>query len=730
METEPPDNQTQHTKLTGIVEHVIFHNPENGFCVLKVQTEKHAHSIIITGNIPDITAEEHIECQGNWVKTKNYGHQLQTHYLTTITPTTLQGIEKYLASGLVEGIGKYHAKQLINTFGAEVFTIIENHPERLKTIKGIGKKRIKKITASLEKQKTIRELVMFLQTHKIGTQRAAAIYKTYGEQALAKIRHNPYRLAVEIPGIGFKIADEIAKQLGIANDALIRAQAGIHYSLQRFTQDGHCAILQTELVKQTAELLQIPEEIVLIALAEERKTNKIIIEEANNQPCVYLKSIFIAEKLTAEQLTRLRRNQSRAKPIDLERSLPKIEAKTNLILSPSQRQAVALIIQSKVAIITGGPGVGKTTVINTILKLMRQRGDQVMLCAPTGRAAKRLAESTGMEAKTIHRLLEYDPITHHFNYGLEKPLATDTVIVDEMSMVDISLMSHLLNAIPDDANLIMVGDVDQLPSVGPGAVLADMIHSQTIPTARLTEIFRQAKTSTIVINAHRINQGQPPILPEASPELQDFYFIPAHSPEQIHTNLMRAISERIPQRFQLNPLHDIQVLSPMHRGLTGVSQLNHDLQALLNPHAEPKIERHGHTFAKGDKVIQMSNNYDKDVFNGDIGFIADIHHKEQQLRIVFDERSVNYDFNELDDLALAYATTIHKSQGSEYPAVIIPLSLQHYIMLERNLLYTAITRGKQLVLIIGDPKALTMAINNIRATQRQTRLAERLSQFQ
>jgi exodeoxyribonuclease V alpha subunit len=715
---------TEH--LTGTVERVTFHNEDTGFCVLRVKVRGQRDLVTVVGTSATITPGEYIECDGWWVTDRTYGLQFKTQQLQVVPPTTLEGIEKYLGSGMVKGIGPHFAQKLVQTFGERVFDIIEQTPQRLTELDGIGPKRQQRIVEAWAAQKVIRQIMVFLHSHGVGTARAVRIYKTYGNEAVARVRENPYRLALDIHGIGFKTADALAQRLGIPRDAVIRAQAGVRHVLQEFAEDGHCAVHQQELIETAATLLEIPVATIEQAVALECQDGHLIADTIDGKPCLFLASLHRAEVSVAAHLLRLLHGEPPWGHIDPQRAIPWVEQKTGQTCSPSQRQAMAMVLQSKVSVITGGPGVGKTTIVTSILQILQAKKQRVLLCAPTGRAAKRLSETTGLEAKTIHRLLEFEPTSMGFVHGHTNPLRADLVVVDEVSMVDVMLMSQLLRAIPDEAALLLVGDVDQLPSVGPGAVLADIIASGRIPTVTLSEIFRQAATSQIVVNAHRINQGQLPVMREDGHS--DFYVIPAQTPEDIQARLLRVVTERIPQRFGLHPIRDIQVLTPMNRGSLGARALNAVLQQALNAEARPRVTRFGWTYAPGDKVIQTVNNYDKDVYNGDIGSVTDIDMEEGVLRITFDGRQVTYDFGELDEIALAYTATVHKSQGSEYPAVVIPLATQHYPMLARNLLYTGVTRGKQLVVVIGQARALAIAIRNVRAIQRLTNLVARLCQ--
>ena len=711
--------------LQGAVERVTFHSPESGFCVLRVKVRGQRELVTVVGTAATVTPGEYVECTGTWINDRQHGLQFKSRQLRVVPPATLEGIEKYLGSGMVKGIGPHFARKLVRAFGEQVFDVIEDAPERLLELEGIGPKRQARVTNAWAEQKVIRAIMVFLQSHGVGTARAVRIYKTYGEQAVERVRENPYRLALDIHGIGFKTADAVAQRLGFAKDALIRAQAGVRHVLQEIAGDGHCAAYREDLLTAAVKLLEIPEPIVAQAVEAELAEERLIAEPIAEKPALFLAALHRAERGIAEHLARLAGEPSWGR-IAADRALPWVEQQTGLKLSDSQREAVAHTVNGKVTVITGGPGVGKTTVVNSILRIIRAKGVRVLLCAPTGRAAKRLSESTQVEAKTIHRLLEFDPRTVAFKHNQEAPLDAELVVVDEVSMVDTVLMHQLLRALPDHCALLLVGDVDQLPSVGPGAVLADMIDSAAVPTVRLTEVFRQATTSQIIVNAHRINRGQLPGRAGSAPS--DFYFIACQSPEEIHDKLLQVVTERIPKRFGLHPIHDVQVLTPMNRGGLGARALNVELQQRLNPTAEPRVTRFGWTYAPGDKVIQTVNNYDKDVFNGDIGRVVDIDAVEGLVGIDYDGRRVAYDLGELDEVSLAYATTVHKAQGSEYPAVVIPLGMPHYMLLERNLLYTAVTRGKRLVVIVGQSQALAMAVKRLGSVKRLTNLKARLQQ--
>jgi exodeoxyribonuclease V alpha subunit len=643
-----------------------------------------------------------------------------------MAPSTIEGIEKYLGSGMVKGIGPHFAHKLVQAFGDAVFDIIEQQPQRLRELEGIGPKRQARVVEAWAEQKAIREIMVFLHSHGVGTASAARIFKCYGNEAIRRVQANPYQLALDIYGIGFKTADTLAQRLGIPRDSLSRAQAGVRHVLQLLAEQGHCAAASEQLIQSAEELLEIPATIITQAITLEVEQGNVAEEKVQEMPCLFLTPLQRAELGVASHLRRLMEGSPPWGEILADKALPWVEQQTKLTLSGSQREAVGLAITAKVTIITGGPGVGKTTVVNSILRILRAKGVRVLLCAPTGRAAKRLAESTGVVAKTIHRLLDFRSQGRDSQRGQQQRLDADLIVVDEVSMVDVVLMNQLLRAVPDRAALLLVGDVDQLPSVGPGNVLADLIASGGVPTVRLTEIFRQAATSQIIVNAHRINKGLMPQPPRAATAVSDFYIIEAQTPQEIQDKVLRVASERIPRRFRLDPITDIQVLTPANGGIVGARALNAALQQRLNPSAAPQLLRFGWTYAPGDKVLQQVNNYEKEVFNGDIGRIAQIDLEEGVIWVDFDGRTVEYAFGELDELTLAYATTIHKSQGSEYPAVVMPLVTQHFRLLERNLLYTGVTRGKRLVVLITQPKALWLAVHNVRSQQRLTNLAERL----
>ena len=711
--------------LAGLVERVTFHNPDTGFCVLRVKVRGQRELTTVVGQAAMIGAGEFVQMSGAWVNDRTHGQQFRASFLKTSPPTTLEGIERYLASGMIRGIGPVYAKRLVRGFGDAVFDLIEQQPERLREVTGIGVKRAARIIAGWAEQKIVREIMLFLHANGVGTSRAVRIYKTYGNDAVRVITENPYRLARDIRGIGFRTADQIAAKVGIEKTALMRVRAGLSYALAEAMDEGHCGLPVEELTSLATRLLEVPEDLIATALALELEAGDLVADQLEGRRCVFLAGLYRAEQTIAERLRALVSTGPTWPSIDAAKAIPWVERRTGLQLAASQREAVRMALSSKVLVITGGPGVGKTTLVNSILKVLIAKQVRVMLCAPTGRAAKRLSESTGLEAKTIHRLLETDPRTGAFRRTEDHPLDCDLLVVDEASMVDVLLMRSLLRAVPDEAALLIVGDVDQLPSVGPGQVLADIIASNLIPVVRLTEVFRQAAGSRVIANAHRINRGQ---MPELSNDgtLSDFYFIDAEAPEDAVGKIIAVVRDRIPKAFGLDPIRDVQVLCPMSRGGVGARSLNIELQKALNPPGETRVERFGWIFCPGDKVMQIENDYDRDVYNGDLGVVQRVVQEDSELVVVFDGKEVSYGFGELDELVLAYATTIHKSQGSEYPAVVIPLATQHYMMLARNLLYTGVTRGKRLVVLVGQRKALAIAVRNHGSRRRWAKLREHL----
>jgi len=717
-------------QLNGLVERVTFFSEETGFCVLRVKADGHRDLVTVVGSVPSVSAGEWINAEGDWVIDKEHGRQLKAFHVKTMPPNTREGMEKYLASGMVKGIGPIYAKRLVERFGEELFQVIEKTPNSLEQVEGIGRKRKDKIVSSWGDQLAIRQIMLFLHSHGLSTSRSVRIYKTYGAEAIEKIRHNPYLLAKDIRGIGFKTADTVAQKLGIPCDSKYRACAGTEHVLLEATQAGHCGLPPADLLAKTSQLLEVEPLIVEQALAGMLTKGDLIFESIGNGELVFLPHMVRAEREIARRIARLSGLNSVLPEIDFERALVWCEERTQKQLAASQREALRQVLGNRLVVITGGPGVGKTTLIHSLLTIVRAKKVRCLLTAPTGRAAKRLSEATGLEAKTIHRLLEVQPGSGRFARNEHHPLECDLLVIDETSMVDVPLMSDLLRALPAEANLIFVGDVDQLPSVGPGTVLRDIIESGVAPVVRLTEIFRQAAHSQIVTTAHRIKNGE---MPEGNAKQadSDFYFLPRSEPEQIRDLIVELVARRIPAKLGLDPIRDIQVLCPMNRGSIGARELNERLQEALNPlqPGEIQVERFGFRFRRRDKVIQTENNYEKEVFNGDIGQIESVDAGEQEIAIRYDARLVKYDYGELDEVSLAYAISIHKSQGSEFPVVVIPLAMQQYMLLERNLIYTGITRGKKLVVLAGEAKALGVAIKKNNTHARHSGLLGRLQQL-
>lgn len=691
--------------IQGTVERITFHSEDSGFCVLRISVSGFKDFVTLVGNIAVVGVGEYIHATGTWINNKTYGQQFKATAVKITKPNSLEGIQKYLGSGMIKGIGPKNAEKLINAFGKNVFDIIEYNPYRLKEITGIGQYRIDMITNAWQEQKVIREIMLFLHTHGVSQSRATRIFKTYGKKSIDKILDNPYQLAKDIRGIGFLSADKIAQNIGIDKNSIIRARAGLRFALFEAMERGHCGLPKNDLIESAAVLVDIEKEILEQALAQALQEDEVICVNLDDTVCIFLSTLYFSEQNIAKKLLDLLKM-----PVPWgDKPLKKV---SHITLSDSQQKAVEVALQSKVLVITGGPGVGKTTLVNSLLDILKDQNINIMLAAPTGRAAKRLFESTKTEAKTLHRLLETNPETNRFSRNEDRPLNCDLLIVDEASMIDVPLMHALLKAVPPTCALFFVGDVDQLPSVGPGKVLLSLIESKVIPVVTLTQIFRQASTSKIIQSAHRINQGYLPDLESSKTDLSDFYYMESATPEDCLDKIMTML-DRIENRFGFSPIKDVQILSPQARGVIGTRNLNEALQKKLNgQNLDKSITRYGMTFAIGDKVMQIQNNYDKDVYNGDIGFIESINEEESTLRVIFDEKTVLYEFNELDELVLSYATTIHKSQGSEYQAIIIPVMMTHYMMLKRNLIYTGITRGKKLVLLIGERKALRIAIHS------------------
>ena len=703
--------------IAGSVEKILYTNEENHYTVAQLLPEGRGRvePIIIVGNLAALNLGETVHAQGRWVNHKQFGRQFAVEKFESVLPRTIVGIQKYLGSGLVKGIGAKFADRIVEKFGEQTLEVIDNFSGKLREVAGIGPERAKRIKEAWTTQKSIRDIMIFLQGHGIGSAHAAKIFRQYGDNAIVIVRENPYQLAKDITGIGFRTADGIASKLGIAADSIHRLKAGLIHTLECAASEGHTCLPREELIRNACELLAIEIKPVEIAL------NFLLVaaDAVADGEFIYLAGLHHSECGVASRLTDLRRAKLELPAIDFEKAIAWVQQQTGIALATAQKQAIQTALASKVCVITGGPGVGKTTIINSIVRILQAKKCAVLLAAPTGRAAKRMSEATGAPAQTIHRLLKYAPHEGGFTHNERRPLKCDLLVIDESSMLDVPLAYHLVKAIPAGASVVFVGDVDQLPSVGPGNFLHDLIESNVLPVVRLTEIFRQAKASYIITNAHRVNAGELPVL--EAPAESDFFFIHEEDPEKVVATIQTLCRDRIPRKFGL----DVQVLTPMHKGVCGSENLNRELQAALNP-TGPSLQRYGRTYRVGDRVMQIRNNYDKDVFNGDLGHIKHLDLVDQEIIVELDGREVPYDFTDLDELIPAYAISVHKSQGNEYPAVIVPLLTQHYILLQRNLLYTAITRGKKLVILIGSKKALGIAVRNNKTATRYSGLQDRL----
>lgn len=722
--------------VKGEIERITFQSEETGYCVLRLAVPGYHDLVTVVGHVAQPALGETLELTGDWVTHPKFGTQFSIKSSKKIVPTTEEGIEKYLASGLIKGIGPATASRIVEKFGEDTLTILDEKPERLSEIEGIGEKKLEIIQMSWIEQRDIRELILFLQQYGISSTYAIRIYKQYGADSISILRENPYRLAIDVFRIGFPTADKIAENMGFDSDSPLRIKAGSLYAMNRFAAEGNIYVPVDALSNEISRLLGVPLELAEEGIENARldgelETEWFTKENGEEEYAIYLPSFHYAETTSAKNFIRLNTSAFNGQYVNPDVVIPWVEDELGLTFAEQQKEALRTAITSQVMVITGGPGTGKTTLIRAILKIREARGYKVMLAAPTGRAAKRMTEATDHEASTIHRLLEYvSPGTGGgvFMKDESDPLDCDLLIVDEASMIDQILFHHLLKAIRPDTSLILVGDVNQLPSVGPGNVLNDIIESGICTVVKLNQIYRQASESNIILNAHRVNNGELPVLENVDFDtLCDFYFINQNSPEKAIEIIKQLISDRIPKRFGFDPVNDIQVITPMHRGAAGTIRLNKELQNVLNDTPGIKLKRMGRTMQVGDKVMQMRNNYDKDVYNGDIGTVYRIDTDDSKVIVKMDSGLVSYEYSELDELVHAYAISIHKSQGSEYPAVVIPLLSQHYMMLQRNLIYTAITRGKKLVIIVGSRRALEMAIKNDKTRERWTRLSYRLS---
>ncbi|WP_289104171.1 ATP-dependent RecD-like DNA helicase [uncultured Bacteroides sp.] len=704
-------------KLRCVVERITYQNPENGYSVMRVKVKGYDELVTLVGNLLEVPAGSVLLCEGDWKVDKRYGSQFVAQTWEEVMPATLYGIEKYLGSGLVKGIGPKFAQLIVSRFGLDTIEIIETDIKRLYEVPGIGHKRVEKIAESWEKQKDIKNVMLFLQGYGVSTAYAAKIYRQYGKESIDTVKTNPYKLADDIWGIGFKTADTIASKMGYEKNDLRRLKSGVTYTLSRMAEEGNVYAEEEQLVKSAIELLDADETPVRQAISEMLQGEDLIADAE----AIYMPPFYYAEVGTANRLNKLL-DCVEGSLFNIIPDISVISKQTGVEYDEVQAEAIREAVSSKVMVLTGGPGTGKTTTTQGIIAALKAMGLRILLAAPTGRAAKRMSEATGMEAKTIHRLLEYNP-KDGYKRNDDNPLEGDALIVDECSMIDLLLMNNLMKAIPAGMRLVLVGDIDQLPSVGAGNVLRDIIDSKRIPVIRLTRIFRQAQESRIVMSAHDINKG---VFPDTSNgKNTDFFFIQQEDPEQAVDTIVKLVKERLPNAYK-RPTSDIQVLTPMQRGVVGAANLNMALQTVLNP-GQVSLNRSGYSFRQGDRVMQLRNNYDKEVFNGDLGYIERVDMEDRTLFVCFDGRTVEYDVSELDELTLAYATTIHKSQGSEYPIVVMPVLMTHYVMLQRNLIYTGITRAKKICVLVGTKKALSFAIRNLSVLKRNTKLKERLN---
>lgn len=705
--------------LSGIVERITYNNEENGFSVIKIKSRGYAELVTVVGNLAAVNVGAAIRLKGDWRHDSKYGKQFSVVDYRETVPATIAGIEKYLGSGMIKGIGPVYAKRIVARFKENTLKIIEEQPDSLIDVEGIGQRRVDIIKRAWQEQKEIKNVMLFLQSNGVSTAYAVKIYKAYGNESINIVKTNPYRLADDIWGIGFKTADKIARQLGFNSNSFERCRSGLLYVLNELSNDGHCYALRDQLFEAAGSILELDRPLIEGTLDRMLEEKLVIGDEGN---AVYLPAFYYSELGAAKRVRKILAEESKYKAAGIDEHLKNIQEEHNIQYDDIQIEAVKTAAGSKLMVLTGGPGTGKTTTTLAIIKVFQKLNARVLLAAPTGRAAKRMSETTGLEAKTIHRLLEYKP-PEGYKKNEESPLDCDVLIIDETSMVDIMLFYNLLKAVSNETVLILVGDVDQLPSVGAGNVLKDIIESETVNVVRLTRIFRQAQGSAIVTNAHRINRGGTPNLKGG--KSSDFFFIEEEEPQKVVATITELCSKRLPNYYKVDPVNDIQVLCPMQKGETGAFNLNIILQEALNP-AEVSIKYGGTVYRLNDKVMQIKNNYDKNVFNGDIGSITGIDTEDRMLTICFDGVNVEYDATELDEVVLAYATTVHKSQGSEYKIVVAPVTMQHYMMLQRNLLYTCVTRAKKVLVLVGSKKAIGISVSNNRMQKRNTMLVERL----
>ncbi len=712
------------------IDQIVYSNEDSGYTVARGTASRSGEQVTVVGTLVLARPGDSIRARGDWTTHPRFGRQFRISDYQTLVPTTAAGVERYLGSGVIPGIGPVMAKRIVERFGTDALDVIGNAPERLAEVEGIGSARIDMIRGTWQEQREVRDVMIFLQSHGVGPGYAARIFKRYGRAAVQVVRENPYRLATEISGIGFVIADRIAEQLGIDRCSSQRVRAGLVYVLERLCDEGHCYCPEPELVRRCSDMLGVSGEQVEQALRNAGREKAVVLDvpsggrrEAEGR-AVYLPLLYSYERGIAEKLLLLSTSGKQMKGLSIAGALKRAQNRLSITLASGQAEAVRLALEKKVLVITGGPGTGKTTIINAVLQAGAGMSGGALLAAPTGRAAKRMSETTGREAMTLHRLLRYNPRSGEFEKNAHSPLQCELLILDEVSMIDACLMFHLLQAVPRQATLVMVGDVNQLPSVGPGAVLRDIIDSGSVPVVELTEIFRQARESRIITNAHRINSGEMPDLSSSRENPGDFYFIERENPEDALAMVVELVGSRMPARFGLDPVHDIQVITPMHKGAAGTENLNAALQDALN--ADAQAISGTRSIRLYDKVMQVKNNYDREVFNGDIGIVRSVDPKASRIVVEFESRGVAYDAADLDELTLAYAVSVHKAQGSEFPAVIMPVLTQHYVMLQRNLIYTAVTRGKRIVVLVGTKKALSIGVRTSRSDRRYSRLQDLL----
>ncbi|GJQ60195.1 MAG: ATP-dependent RecD-like DNA helicase [Candidatus Scalindua sp. AMX11] len=732
MNSQADKRSQQQCGIEGLLERIIYRNEETGYTIGKLKVKGYNDFVAFTGNLLSVNPGEILKLAGRWVNHPKFGVQFKVDSYVSVIPATARGIEKYLSSHLIKGIGPVMAKKIVTQFGTKTLDVIENSLEMLLGVEGIGRKRLKMIERAWVEQKGIKEVMLFLQSHGVSAAYAIKIFRHYGQDSIQMVKENPYNLATDIFGIGFITADKIAKDMGVPNDSQMRVEAGILYVLHQLSGEGHVYYPYELLIEECEKMLNTERKIIGRAFGAIAFDERIVIEDINqageikvNNKAVYLSKFYITEVGIACNVRKFLTSENRLCQLDSDKVLDWVQKRLNIALAVNQKVAIKKSMSEKMLIITGGPGTGKTTIINSITKIYQKLGQKILLAAPTGRAAKRMSGVTGCEAQTMHRLLGFTPGGSGFQKNERNPLEAGLVVIDEASMVDTILMYHFMKAVPHESTVILVGDVSQLPSVGAGNILKDMIDSDVVSTVNLTEIFRQSRQSEIIVNAHSINRGEMPILVSNRDRVRDFYFIEIEEPERIVEKITFLCKERIPQRFKFDSVKDIQVLTPMNKGILGTHNLNTQLQEVLNQSSD-ELRINGKVFKKRDKVMQIVNNYEKDVFNGDIGIIVTIDREDHEVMIDFEGKLVIYDYKDLDEIALAYAVSVHKAQGSEYPVVVMPIHSQHYILLQRNLLYTGITRGQKLVVLLGTKKAMSVAINNNSPQRRYTYLKTRL----